>query len=264
MKTGRVDAVLEGAGGKAIVMVQGWPDTLRIWDAQVEALKTRYRCARFTLPGFDAPGPRRAYSIDEIVETIREVADAAAPGGKVTLLLHDWGCFYGYQFATRYPDRVERVIGVDIGDAGSRANRAELGARGIFLIVAYQLWLAVAWRIGRRLGDGMARWLARLMRVPADPAGIHARMGYPYAVVWFGVAGGAKGLRSFEPACPMLFAYGEKKPVMFHSKAWAARLAARPGSAVMAFPTGHWVMLQRPREFNEAVLRWLENSGSGQ
>ena len=257
MQAGGVEVVLEGAGEKAIVMVQGWPDTHRLWDRQVEALKAHYRCARFTLPGFDAQGPHRAYSIDEIVETIRAVVDHVSPRGKVTLLLHDWGCFYGYQFAARHPDRVERVIGVDIGDAGSRANRAELGLRGMLLIVAYQLWLALAWRIGGRAGDAMSRWLAGLMRVPTDPASIHARMAYPYAVVWFGVAGGAKGLRAFDPACPMLFVYGEKKPVMFHSKAWAERIAARPGCAVLAFPTGHWVMVQRPSEFNEAVLRWL-------
>ena len=39
-------------------MVHGWPDTYRLWDGQVEALKDRYRCVRFTLPGFDAAQPR--------------------------------------------------------------------------------------------------------------------------------------------------------------------------------------------------------------
>lgn len=243
--------IVDGAGPKAIVMIHGWPDTHRLWDAQVDALKSTYRCVRFTLPGFESAQPRRAYSADEVIETIRGVVEKTCPGERVTLLLHDWGCFYGYQFAMRYPERVERVIGVDIGDAGSRQNRAELGLRGLFIIAAYQLWLASAWRIGGRIGDAMARAMARYMRCPTDPRTIHAQMGYPYAVRWLGAAGGVRGLKAFKPHCPMLFLYGERKPVMFHSREWAQGVTSK------AFPTGHWIMVERPREFNAALLAWL-------
>ena len=46
------DIHVEGEGAESIVMVHGWPDTYRLWDATVEVLKGRYRCIRFTLPGF--------------------------------------------------------------------------------------------------------------------------------------------------------------------------------------------------------------------
>ena len=243
--------IVEGAGPKAIVMIHGWPDTCRLWDAQVEALKSTYRCVRFTLPGFESARPRRAYSLDEVIDSIRRVVERTCPGERVTLLLHDWGCFYGYQFAMKYPQLVERVVGVDIGDAGSRQNRAELGLRGLLIIIAYQIWLALAWRIGGRMGNAMARWMARAMRCPTDPRTIHAQMGYPYAVRWLGAAGGVQGLRTFKPHCPMLFMYGERKPVMFHSREWAQRVKSK------AFPTGHWIMVQQPREFNAALLAWL-------
>lgn len=257
MRVGEVDVIVEGAGAKAIVMVHGWPDTHRLWDAQVEALKKRYRCVRFTLPGFDRAGPKRAFSFGELLETMRQVVEQACPGERVTLLLHDWGCFFGYQFAMRHPDLVERIVGVDIGDAGSRENRAELGFRGLFIVLAYQLWLALAWRIGGRVGDGMARWMARAMRCPTDPSTIGAHMGYPYAMRWLGAAGGLPGLKVFKPHCPMLFLYAERKPVMFHSRPWAERLAAQPGCRVVAFPTGHWIMIQQPAQFNNALLAWL-------
>jgi pimeloyl-ACP methyl ester carboxylesterase len=159
----------------------------------------------------------------------------------------------------RHPELVERVIGVDIGDAGSRQNRAELGFRGMLMVVGYQVWLALAWRIGGRVGDAMARWMARAIRCPADPRSIHSQMGYPYAVRWLGAAGGLERLRVFNPECPMLFLYGERKPFMFHSRDWIERLAARPGCRVIAFATGHWIMVQQPREFNEAVLAWLRS-----
>ena len=82
-------------------------------------------------------------------------------------------------------------------------------------------------------------------------------MGYPYAVRWLGAAGGLQGVRVFEPQVPMLFLYGERKPLMFHSRAWAQQLAARPKSRVLGFATGHWVMIGREREFNAVLAEWL-------
>ena len=55
-----VDIHVEGEGAEAIVMVHGWPDTYRLWGAQAQFLKDRYRCIRFSLPGFEADQPRRA------------------------------------------------------------------------------------------------------------------------------------------------------------------------------------------------------------
>jgi len=258
MKVGEVDVLVEGDGAKCIVMVHGWPDTHRLWDPQVAALKDRYRCIRFTLPGFDLSRPARAYSLDEVVETIHGVVTQTSDGSRVTLLVHDWGCLYGYQFAMQYPQLVERIVGVDIGDAGSRRNRAEIGARGTLMILAYQLWLALAWRIGGSVGNAMARRMARFMRCPVEPQNIGAQMGYPYAVRWLGVAGGFRGLRVFRPEVPMLYFYGERKPFMFQSRAWMELLAGKPANRVLGFPTGHWVMLGRPREFNDALRSWLQ------
>ena len=99
--------------------------------------------------------------------------------------MHDWGCLYGYQFALRHPELVSRIVGVDIGDAGSKAHQAELGAKAKLMVLAYQLWLAAAWRIGGALGNLMARRMAAAMRCPAEPQTIGAQMGYPYAVQWF-------------------------------------------------------------------------------
>ena len=251
-----VEVLVEGEG-PPVVMVHGWPDTHRLWDATVTALKDRYRCIRFTLPGFDLSREGRAYSLDEVIETIRRIVAATAPDAKVTLLLHDWGCFFGYQFAMRHPQLVDRVIGVDIGDAGSGRHRAEMGRKSQLMVLAYQMWLALAWRIGGGIGTAMARWMARTMRCPTDPQGIGAQMGYPYALRWLGVAGGLKGLKTFSPVGPMLYLYGERKPFMFHSRAWVERLAVRPSSRALGLPTGHWVMVARPREFNDAVRTWL-------
>ena len=260
MQVDGVEVIVEGEGAAPVVMIHGWPDTHRLWDGQVAALRGGYRCVRFTLPGFAPGSPRRAHSLDEVVELICRIVERTCQGRRATLLLHDWGCLFGYQFALRHPQLVERVIGVDIGDAGSRRHAAQLGAKAKLMLVAYQVWLAAAWRIGGRAGDAMARWMAGRMRCPARPEDIRSAMGYPYALRWLGAAGGLGGAKAFQPTTPMLFLYGEKKPFPFHSRAWAERVAAHPASRVLAMPTGHWVMLDRPREFNEAVLAWLRET----
>ena len=250
------DLHIEGAGSETILMLHGWPDTYRLWDAQVEFLKDRYRCLRFTLPGFDAAQPRRAYSLDEITGFIGKVVDEHCPGRKVILMLHDWGCVFGYEYAMRNPHRVAKIVGVDIGDKASLKKSIKPGEQ--CMVLAYQLWLAAAWVIGGRVGDRMTRFMARKARCPSDPAPIGSHMNYPYFNFWFG---GRKSIRAqaqaFVPACPMLFIYGRRKLFMFHAPDWAAALKRTPGSAVVEFDTGHWVMSQQPDRFNQVVGEWL-------
>jgi pimeloyl-ACP methyl ester carboxylesterase len=255
-----VDVHVEGQG-PAIVMVHGWPDTYRLWDPQVEHLKAHYRCIRFTLPGFDNSTPHRAHSLAELVVTLRTIARHTCPGEPVTLLLHDWGCVFGYEFAMRHPELVRRIVGVDIGDVGSRAHRQALGARPKLMVFGYQIWLALAWVIGAHvsgaLGDRMTRWMARLLRCPADPRLIGAHMNYPYFIQWSGAHGSYRHALRFEPGCPMLYLWGRKKPFQFHSAQWVQALRLRPGCAALELNCGHWLMTARPAEFNRALSDWL-------
>jgi pimeloyl-ACP methyl ester carboxylesterase len=248
-----VEIHIDGGGAETIVMVHGWPDTYRLWDAQVAFLKSRYRCVRFTLPGFDIGKPRRAYSIEEIADFLRRVIEQVSPARKVILMLHDWGCLFGYQFYMRHPELVSRIVGVDIGD--TKGLQYGLPRRQILMIMAYQRWLAYAWRIGGRIGDWMSLRMKRLLKSPSDERFIASCMAYPYYQAWFG--GYPKAMKRFKPACPVLFIYGKRKPVMFHTQAWLDELRKGRGNSVVEFDTGHWVMLQRPERFNQTVGDWL-------
>jgi pimeloyl-ACP methyl ester carboxylesterase len=251
-----IEIHVEGDGAETIVMVHGWPDTYRLWDVQVAFLKSRYRCVRFTLPGFDVTKQRRGFSIDQIAEFLRQVVERVSPGRKVTLLLHDWGCAFGYQFYARFPELVARIVGVDIGD--TRGLKHTLSARAKFLMMAYQWWLSLAWFVGGRLGDRMALQMKRWMRSRSDERFIGSCMCYPYYLTWFGGRRSYRPqFRRFAPTCPLLFIYGKRKPFMFHTQAWIDELALRKENRVIAFDTGHWVMLQQPERFNQAVGGWL-------
>ncbi len=245
---------IEGDGADAILLLHGWPDTAALWDRQVAALAPHFRCIRFTWPGFEPGAAHREHSLDSLIALCEAAARQASPGRPVTLLLHDWGCLFGYQFALRHPELVSRVIGVDIGDAGSRAHRASMGLKGKLGAAAYQLWLAAAWRIGGGTGTAMTRWMARKMGVPAAPESLTVQKNYAYYSTWTGKFRDAK---IFRPTCPMLFIYGTRKPFMFHSPKWAAEVEKKPGSRVVAMDTDHWPMLRQPDAFNQLVLDWL-------
>jgi pimeloyl-ACP methyl ester carboxylesterase len=252
-----VHVCIEGEGPETVVMIHGWPDTHRLWDDQVVAFKAHYRCVRFTLPGFDLTQPRRAHSLAELVAVFKKIVEQTSPGQPVTLLLHDWGCYFGYQFALQHPTLVRRIVGVDVGDVNSGAYVRSLPLKAKLGVAAYQLWLALAWGLGGRLGDKMTRFMARAVRCPTDPQAMGAQMNYPYVIQWTGKYGSYRHTLPVKPECPMLFVYGSKKLFLFHTRAWAQALAARPGSAVKSLPTRHWVMRDQPEQFNELVLGWL-------
>ena len=243
-----------------ILMLHGWPDTLALWEPQVAVLKSKFLCVRFTLPGFAAGDPCEAHSLHSIVDIIRQVVDAVSPGQPVILLLHDWGAMFGYQFAAAHPERVAKIIGVDVGDANSPAFLAQLTGKAKLQIAIYQLWLAAAWLVSQHLSANLAnrmtRFMARALHCKSPANDIRAQMNYPYFIQWSGRHGGYGPMQTNAPVCPMLFIYGTKNPFLFHSTTWAAALAARPDSAVHALPAGHWVMRDQPQAFNALVLGW--------
>ena len=259
LSTRDVDILIEGDGAETILMVHGWPDTYRLWDAQVQFFKEHYRCVRFTLPGFDAARTRRAYSLDEVTFFFKQLVEEVAPRQKVILMAHDWGCAFSYEFYMRNPQMVSRIIGVDVGDRTSLQQSRTL--RDWMMVFAYQGWLALAWVIGGRIGDWMTRFMARVLRCPSPPAHIGSQMNYPYFMHWFGGRRSYRKLaQRFTPTCPILFIYGSRKPFMFHAKKWVDDLLARQSNRVEEFDTGHWVMSEQPDRFNNVVDDWLSAS----
>lgn len=245
---------IEGHGPQVLLMVHGWPDTAALWDPQVAHFRDRYRCARFTLPGFDVGAPRRAPDLDGMVAHLAAIVDAVSPGAPVILLLHDWGAVYGYQYALRHAARVARVVALDIGDTRSGEFLRGLPWQAKLGILFYQGWLAAAYKLPAALGDGMTRWMAGKLRAPADPSMIGASMNYPYVAQF---TGGFEAALRVTPAWPLLFAYGTRKPFMFHARAWAERVAAEPGHRVLPLKAGHWVMRDQPDELHRAIDDWL-------
>lgn len=253
-----VEILIEGKGKQTILMLHGWPDNANIWDAQVEALKDNYRCIRFTLPGFDPKHERRTRTLDELIDFIQSVLNEVCTEEKVILMVHDWGCLFGYQFYIRYPSLVSKIIGVDIGDTVSWNN--DISPLHKAAAYSYQAMLAACWKLGGKLGDMGTRSVAKVFNYPGPIEQVCSNMTYPY--VMFRYAGKdsyLKNLEVFEPDCPFLFIYGSLSPIDSFSRNWAEKMEKKPGNKIVPFKTEHWVMLEQPKLFNQTIIAWLSN-----
>lgn len=248
---------IDGDGPDTLLMLHGWPDTHQIWDGQVRHFNRTHRCVRFTLPGFDDPATG-GFSVSELMALMLAVVNEVSPKDPVTLMLHDWGCLFGFHFAALHPDKVARVVAVDVGDATSLAFARGLSLRAKLMIFAYQMPLALTWYMRGRIGDRLARAIARFLRCKADEASVHAGMSYPYAMRWMGALGGLKALAGpTQLACPIFYAYGRHKPFQFQSEEWLQCLSVTAGCKAESFKASHWVMVDCVEQFNDAVAQWL-------
>ncbi|MGR5499374.1 alpha/beta fold hydrolase [Vibrio sp. DNB22_10_4] len=254
-----IDVHIEGDGEHTIVMIHGWPDTYRLWDNQVVQLKSRYRCVRFSLPGYELGQARQYHDLNSMLTLFDTIIESISEGKPVTLLLHDWGCVFGYQYAMRHPEKVNRIVGVDIGDASSKD--LVLSAKAKAILLGYQLWLMLAWNLGGKVGDWMTRKMATIFGAPGDTSRIHSGMNYPYHWRWSSVFMKRElGTKPLDIQVPFLFIYGKDKVGMFHSSPWQRKMADIEGNKVVGLSTHHWVMAEQPEEFNRIVEQWLAES----
>lgn len=177
--------------------------------------------------------------------------------------------------------QVARLVAVDIG-ASAREHSA-LGVPGISHVggmlwsLPYQ-WLCASLFV---VGAGLSPWLADTLvdaawpLVPlVGPIGgdfawdVHAPrprqevqwwMGYPYYHLWRShrLVGQALPSLAF-PSVPTLFMYGARKRVMFHSRAFEARINGTAGSRTVRYDDcGHWLMHEQPERFSRDVGAFL-------
>lgn len=251
----RLDPIVEGPEeAETLVFLQGWPDDATLWDPQIAALSDRYRCVRTTMPNFD--GRRTSpsgYTTDEIIEALATMIGEVSPEEGVTLIAHDWGCYWAYRLYADHPKLIRRFAALDI------APHVEPGVGAIFGVIAYQGWLIAAFLLGGPIGDGMTRALARALGAPMPSAQIHSAMNYPYRNAWRDLARGA-GMPQTEdqwPRGPVLFVYGKKKPFPFHSPEWV-EYVQRGGGEVVGLDCGHWVSTDPA--FQGLLETWLDSS----
>ena len=267
---------------KVMVLLGGWPDTHAMWLTQADAFAADFHIVSVATPDFDRPSLRRrwGYNFTEVPAMIGQALDAhLGPQRHVEVLIgHDWGAVWAYYLLdASLRGRVGRLVAVDIG-ASARDDSA-LGVPGISHVGGMIWSIPYQWLCGGlfAVGAGVSPWLAETLvdlawpLVPyVGPMGVdfawdvHAPrprrevkwwMGYPYYHLWRShrLFGQSLPTPAF-PSVPILFLYGARKRVMFHSRAFEARLNGTAGCRTVRYDDcGHWLMHEQPERFSRDV-----------
>jgi pimeloyl-ACP methyl ester carboxylesterase len=98
--------------GPLLLLLHGFPDYHYTWRDQMPALSKHFQVVALDLRGYnqsDKPEGVENYKIGKLVADVAAVLDHFKQK-KLVLVGHDWGGFIAWIFATTYPDKIDRLL----------------------------------------------------------------------------------------------------------------------------------------------------------
>ncbi len=126
--------------GPPVLLLHGFPDSLRMWDDMTPYLvNAGYKTIAFDQRGFglsSAPPEVSQYRIDAIVEDVVAVLKNEGIHEKIRLVGHDWGALIGWKLAIDYPQLVHSYTAISVGHPTSYKNAGlEQKLKGWYVLV---------------------------------------------------------------------------------------------------------------------------------
>lgn len=237
--------VAEG-DGKTIVFVHGWTCEMSVWSEQMAAFNQNYRVIRLDLPGHGESGSPEGEEFTmalyaDAVEAVRKDAGA----GEIVLVGHSMGALVVGQYALRYPEHVAGVVAVDgfLQPPPSRpAPTPEPGPEPDALTMDMREQIISDMFVPETAAGLRAQILAMMLSPSNDRA----------------MAVGA-AMRTFQSspddtiAAPTL-TFAAATNVMLEQTVTRSR-----GNRTEIIPgTGHFLMMEKPAEFNQRLRDFLQ------
>jgi pimeloyl-ACP methyl ester carboxylesterase len=241
----KVHYTVSGQGTRTVILVHGWTCDETTWSKQVPALAPHYRVITLDLPGHGKSDPPKdgQYSMDvfaRAVETVRAEVGAQ----RVVLAGHSMGTPVVLRYAKLYPQHTVALVFVDgvmpprerpnppagdqFGGPDGLKNR-EAFVRGFFTDATTP---AIRKKILDMMLAAPESTAVRALNATRTPDAITEDIP-PVPIL---------GLFAAEPGVPR-----------------ATVLARYPQTDYQQIPgTGHFLMLEKPKEFNQAILEFLE------
>lgn len=251
----RVAYTQRGGGNSAVVFVHGWSCDQSFWDAQLDAstLLAGRRLIALDLPGHGASDkPQARYTMDLFARSIAAVLDDAGVSAAV-LVGHSNGVPVARQFYRLFPARTRGLVLVD----GSLKPLFDDPAR----------WEAfIAPMRGRDYREQAAKFVDGMLQPVADAAEREHIRGVMLATPQHVMVGGLEAVGdpaiwAEDPIHVPLLAVMARSPFWTPEyEAFVRRLA--PGADYrMMDGVSHFLMMDRPGEFNDIVSGWLAGHG---
>ncbi|MBL4773915.1 MAG: haloalkane dehalogenase [Alcanivoracaceae bacterium] len=109
VKGSKMHYVDTGGKGTPIVMLHGQPTWSYLWRNIIPYLEDNHRVIALDLIGFGkSDKPNIGYTLENHADYLAGFMDALALDD-VTLIIHDWGSFLGFDYAARNPERVKAI-----------------------------------------------------------------------------------------------------------------------------------------------------------
>jgi len=246
--------------GDTIVFIHGWSFDNRCWDDQFSDFARSYRVLRYDLRGFgksSLPEAGKSYShTDDLVALLDFLGIE-----KAHILGHSFGGRIAVDFALHYP---ERTISLILPDAAMDVTGFEPSTE----IVS---WISNTWKAGKEFGIAKAKeiWLKGSPFAPAMKNPRSARkvkqMVDDYSGWHWENDDPDEGITPYPPErlseiqVPTLILVGELNPQDYHTMAGIQQKYIRGAKKVTISGAGHALNIERPKEFNKAVLSFLED-----
>ncbi len=227
-----------------VLFVHGNGANLTQWRAQLDHLRLTRRAVAFDLRGMgqsDVPADGD-YSVSAMVDDVQSVADALHLK-RFVIVGHSYGGTVVGAYAARHP---ERVAGVVFADASGTVKFTDEAAAKFLTAL-------------RADKDGFThRWFAPILK-SSTPQVQEAVFASVHATPVDAFASALEGMRHVDPAKMLAGYHGPRIAI-------AAADIEGPTSLHIEFPelkatriagTGHWLMLDKPEEFNRALDDFL-------
>ena len=240
----------KGSGGEAVILVHGWTCDETSWDSQIPELSRKYRVITLDLPGHGKSDPPKdgKFSMTVFARAV-EAVRAEAKIDKAVLVGHSMGTPVIREYARRYPQHVAGLVPVDglliIGAAGAPGRGGAPNPA------------AMTGPDGMKARESMIRG----MFTPATPAAIQQHVLKMMLAAPEATAAGAMtatfdtaSLNNEQSTVPALGIYAGNSPMANREN---LKKIFPNSEYVQVAGTGHFVMMERPEEFNRLLLAFL-------
>jgi len=247
----RIHYVNYGKGDNAIVLIHGWTMSMDNWRDQIPDLAKRHRVIAIDLPGHgQSDKPTLTYSMEYFARAVAAVMQDAKVK-RAVLVGHSMGTPIARQFYRKYPEKTLAIVIVD-GPLRAFGDKAMMdGMIAGFRSAGYRDAVSkmFATMYGPKLSADTQAQISALSATTPQHVLVSAMEGMADSSIW-----GADKIN-----VPVL-AIMNKNPFFGPDLETVFRGIAPNLEFHMWEGGGHFVMMDRPKEFNELVLAFLEKN----
>jgi pimeloyl-ACP methyl ester carboxylesterase len=282
IETNGVTLALDDQGsGEAIVLLHGFPELAYSWRYQIPALADAgYRVVAFDQRGYGGsskPDAVTDYSLPRLVGDVIGVLDRLGIE-TATVVGHDWGSIVAWTTAIAHPDRIARVVSLNVPYRGACVGfptidvlKSQLSDRFGYVIMFQEEGVVEA-----LFEADPAAWLKAVYTpMAADQDFLSEKDFWVFAEAFVsgGITGPVNWYRNIDANAaayaeamdapitqPTLMIAADGDPVLPVSLTKGMDRWIPDLTTVIIEDSGHWTQQEQPEAVNAALIAWLDQT----